>query len=213
MAECSKKITPLPTLGFTLLCWGILELRTERRAKRNLLPTEHWSRHLVGLVLPFGDVKFAGGRPFDPRLGGQHRMTRGEHEAQEVVAAVVVQRGVDVRHALPRPLPEGGDERVLRQLLGKTDIAHQPRDAGDQFCRLDPPDRLDGAARIARRHEPFGCPTWACISGSPAAASRTSSGKSDISCTWRISMISLAEAGQRDAHSIASSRDFTWIIQ
>ena len=38
-------------------------------------------------------------------------------------------------------------------------------------------------------------------------------GKSDISCTWRTSITSLSEAGQRLAHSIASSFDFTWIIQ
>ena len=34
-----------------------------------------------------------------------------------------------------------------------------------------------------------------------------------ISCTWRISIISLSEAGQRLAHSIASSLEFTCIIQ
>ena len=30
---------------------------------------------------------------------------------------------------------------------------------------------------------------------------------------WRISIISLSEPGHRLAHSMASSRDFTWIIQ
>ncbi len=44
-----------------------------------------------------------------------------------------------------------------------------------------------------------------CSSLNPAAASCTSGGKSAISCTWRISIISLSEAGQRLAHSIASS--------
>src|SRR5712692_9048907 len=52
-----------------------------------------------------------------------------------------------------------------------------------------------------------------CNSGNPAAASWTSAGKSDISCTWRSSITSLSEAGQRDAHSTASSLDLTWIIQ
>ena len=51
------------------------------------------------------------------------------------------------------------------------------------------------------------------ISANPAAAALTSSGKSDISCTWRISITSSPEAGHRLAHSIASSFDFTWIIQ
>ena len=40
-----------------------------------------------------------------------------------------------------------------------------------------------------------------------------SGGKSDISCTCRTSITSLSPAGQRDAHSTASSFDFTWIIQ
>src|SRR5436309_1008548 len=41
----------------------------------------------------------------------------------------------------------------------------------------------------------------------------TSGGKSDASNTWRISMTSPAAKGTRLAHSIASSFDFTWIIQ
>ena len=36
-------------------------------------------------------------RERDARLGGEHRMAGGEHEAQEVVADVVVERGVEVR--------------------------------------------------------------------------------------------------------------------
>jgi hypothetical protein len=42
-----------------------------------------------------------------------------------------------------------------------------------------------------------------------SAACLTSAGKSENSCTWRISITSLSEAGQRDAHSIASSFDLT----
>ena len=52
-----------------------------------------------------------------------------------------------------------------------------------------------------------------CISERPAAAFLTSSGKSDSSCTWRTSITSLSEPGHREAHSIASAIDFTWIIQ
>jgi len=37
--------------------------------------------------------------------------------------------------------------------------------------------------------------------------------ESSISCTWRISMISLPSAGQRFAHAMASSFEFTRIIQ
>jgi hypothetical protein len=49
---------------------------------------------------------------------------------------------------------ERGDERVLRQLLGETDVAHHPRQAGDQPRRLDAKDRLDRPMRIGGRHGP-----------------------------------------------------------
>ena len=42
-----------------------------------------------------------------------------------------------------RPLLERGDQRVLRQLLGQADVAHQPGEAGDEPARLDPPDRVE----------------------------------------------------------------------
>ena len=42
-----------------------------------------------------------------------------------------------------RPALQRGDQRVLRQVLGEADVAHHPRQAGDQAGRLDPPDRLD----------------------------------------------------------------------
>src|SRR2546425_12840900 len=45
------------------------------------------------------------------------------------------------------------------------------------------------------------------------AAFWISGGKSDNSCTWRTSMISPSSMGARLAHSMASSRDFTWITQ
>src|SRR2546423_5827126 len=55
---------------------------------------------------------------------------------------------------------------------------------------------------------------WPCFSCSPSAGSLrpafwTSGVKSSNSCTWRTSIISLSEAGQRLAHSTASSFDFT----
>jgi hypothetical protein len=41
------------------------------------------------------------------------------------------------------PLLECGDESILRQILGQADIAHDPREAGDEPGRLDPPDHID----------------------------------------------------------------------
>jgi len=47
---------------------------------------------------------------------------------------------------------ERGDQRVLCEVLGKTDIAHDPRQPGDEPRRLDPPDRVDRAMRVGSRH-------------------------------------------------------------
>ena len=124
-------------------------------------------------------------------------MAGDEDQAQQVVADVVVERGVEVgrrrsllrlelvaellvlaleqlvaaqlvdgavlrgrhqpgarvvRDARLRPLLERGDERVLRQLLGEADVAHDARQPGDEPRRLDPPDRVDRAMRLGGRH-------------------------------------------------------------
>ena len=58
-----------------------------------------------------------------------------------------------VGHAVVGPVLERGDERVLGQLLGETDVANHPGDAGDHLRRLDPPDRVDRAmGRLGGRH-------------------------------------------------------------
>ena len=124
-------------------------------------------------------------------------MAGREHEAQQVVADVVVEGRVEIRHGhlLPglelvtellvfaleplvspqeidramlrgghepgarivrdarlRPLLERGDESILGEVLGKADIAHDPRETGDEPRRLDPPDRVDRAMGIGSRH-------------------------------------------------------------
>src|SRR5260370_22311819 len=50
------------------------------------------------------------------------------------------------------PLFEGRDESVLRELLGKANVAHDAREAGDDPGGLNPPDCIDGAMGIGRRH-------------------------------------------------------------
>jgi hypothetical protein len=60
-------------------------------------------------------------------------MFRGGHEPRAGI----------VRHTRRRPPFERGDERVLRQLFGHPDIAHDPREAGDQPGGLNPPDCVD----------------------------------------------------------------------
>jgi hypothetical protein len=124
-------------------------------------------------------------------------MAGDEHEAEEVVADVIVERAVEIRHghlllglelatkllvlalkpfvsaehvdravlrgghepsarvvrdARFRPLLERGDESVLRKFLGKADIAHDPRETGDDPGGLNPPDRIDGAMCVGSRH-------------------------------------------------------------
>jgi hypothetical protein len=59
----------------------------------------------------------------------------------------------DTRH---RPLLEGDQQSVLRQLLGEADVAHDARQTGDQTRRFDAPDGVDRAVGcglgIGRRH-------------------------------------------------------------
>ena len=54
-----------------------------------------------------------------------------------------------VRDARLGPLLERGDERLLREVLGEADVAHDPGEAADQPRRLDPPDGLDRAVDVA----------------------------------------------------------------
>ena len=80
-----------------------------------------------------------------------------------------------VRDARLRPALQRRHQRVLGEILGEAEVAHHPRQAGDQSGGLDPPDCLDGAVGFAH-------PAVCSGSGWEASAAwRTSSGKSDIS--------------------------------
>src|SRR5713226_494293 len=123
-------------------------------------------------------------------------MAGGEDEAQEIVADVVVDCCVEIRHGLflslklateflvlaleprvsaevidgtmlgsghkpgawivwdarLRPLLESSDESILCEILGSTDVAHDPRETGNEPRRLDSPDCVDGAMCIGGRH-------------------------------------------------------------
>ena len=133
------------------------------------------------------------------------------------------------RDARLRPLLQRGYQRVLGEVLGNAEVAHHPHQAGDEPGRLDSPDRIDCSMCVGCRHSypshHLQFPVQAgrqrahallrladCNSGNPAAASCTSAGKSENSCTWRTSMTQ-SSPGHRVAHSMASSLDFTWIIQ
>ena len=76
-----------------------------------------------------------------------------ERRPAELVDRPVLGRGHQpgsrtLRDARPRPPLERGDEGVLGQVLGQADVPHEPREAGDQPGRLDPPDRLDRAMGV-----------------------------------------------------------------
>ena len=118
-----------------------------------------------------------------------------------------VQREVPIRtyHSFTSDRPPVG---------GAAAIGFEPTGAWRRRCARDGADRSADPRRAARVHVRVWFPLWvACISAKPASSAFTSAGKSAISCTWRISMTSLGPAGQREAHAIASSRDFTWMIQ
>ena len=49
-----------------------------------------------------------------------------------------------------RPLLERGHERVLRQVLGESDITRHPREGADEAGRVGPPRGDDGLGRVIR---------------------------------------------------------------
>ncbi len=58
-----------------------------------------------------------------------------------------------VGHARRRPRLDRRDQRLLREILGEADVAHDPHEAADEPRGLDPPDGLDGLAGGAGDHE------------------------------------------------------------
>ena len=57
-----------------------------------------------------------------------------------------------VRDARFRPLLQRGDERILRDILGDSDVVHDAREAGDELGGLDSPDRVDRPVGADCRH-------------------------------------------------------------
>ena len=73
---------------------------------------------------------------FQPLVAPQEidrTMFRGRHEPRARVGG----------DAGLRPLLERRYESILRKFLGNADIAHDPRESGNQPGRLDSPDRVD----------------------------------------------------------------------
>src|SRR5882724_13113596 len=143
-------------------------------------------------------------------------MLRGGHEPGARV----------VRDTCLRPPLERGHQGLLRELLGETDVAHHPRQTGDETGRLDPPDRVYGMLRIGSRQGDRSQHVLPPAQGRKryrrcvSIFLRSSSSffmsfplgslgaKSGVSNTCRIST-SVSSKGARLSHSIASSLDFT----
>ena len=57
-----------------------------------------------------------------------------------------------VRDARLRPLLQRRHERLLREVLGEADVAHEAGEARDEPGGLDPPDGVDRALDVGGRH-------------------------------------------------------------
>ena len=58
-----------------------------------------------------------------------------------------------LRHAGFRPLLEGREERILRELLGGVEVADESRQPGDERGRLHLPHRVDRGLRLFDGHD------------------------------------------------------------
>ena len=112
-----------------------------------------------------------------------------------------------------RPLLQRRHERLLREVLGDADVAHEPGEAPDEPGGLDPPDGVDRARDVgapAPAYEPSTCSRMAASRSRSSGVS--SSPKSSTSNTGRISTIASWPSsgdGMRLTHSTASSSDLT----
>ena len=112
-------------------------------------------------------------RQRDARLGRQHRMARGEHQPQQVVADVVVERGVEIRRGC-----------VLLALRAR---GRAPRACARAAC-CGGSDRSRDAWRrpSARRRDCRGTPDSGHCSSAATSASCARSSASPTSRTMRV---------------------------
>ena len=102
------------------------------------------------------------------QLGLQHLV------AAQPVECAILGRGHEpgaglVRHALGGPMLQGGDQRVLRQFLGHSDVAHHARNTGHDLRGLDAPDgrRWHGAWPSALAIRPGAVSRWGPCTSAP----------------------------------------------
>ena len=140
---------------------------------------EHQPQQVVADVVVERVLGVAPGQPHPlVELAGQLVVLAIEQgpAAQQIDGAVLGrlhQPGARVaRDAGRRPLLEGRDERVVGEILGRAEVAHQAHQAGDQLRRLEAPHRLDGGMGVGAH----------AVGPDPAAGAKSSASK-----TWRIS--------------------------
>ena len=156
----------------------VVERRVEVRRRDRLLAASSSRAELLVLALEQLRCGAAGRSP---------RCLRRRHQPGARV----------VRDARLGPLLERGDQRVLRQVLGQADVAHDRargrRSAGR--TRSARPPRSRAARRPTRRHSRLLAPRSAARSRSSCSRSSgvNASPKSSASKTWRISISALAD--------------------
>src|SRR5437870_5497827 len=155
----------------------------------------------------------AAGRPSVAPAGGARADPVGERapeERSDAHAVEVEERGRGDARARPaHRLRHGLEEDPEREHRPEPDAGHDHGGAHDdpaveELHRLGSPH---GFAAFLWRFSRSACSRAASSGG------KISGGKSDASTTWRISITSPSANGQREAHSIASSFDFTRISQ
>jgi hypothetical protein len=62
-----------------------------------------------------------------------------------------------VGHAGVRPALKRRHQRVLREILGEADVAHDACETGDQTRRFQPPNRFDSVLCVSGRHGHWIC--------------------------------------------------------
>jgi len=143
-------------------------------------------------------------------LGARERCEASTDEEGIPGRAVLIEE----QHRLPVGSRARGEARGLGLHQGDQAV-HLRQMAWIARCVSDVVTTMDhhgGRDAQPRFHHAF-APSFPASALASADSSGETCVKSDISNTWRTSTISSSEAGIRRAHSRASSRDFTWMIQ
>ena len=119
---------------------------------------EDETQEVVANVVVESRFKIRHGHLFLFKLATEFFVLALEHSVSaEVINSTMLSGGHEPgawvsRDARLRPLIERGEESILCEVLGETDVAHDPHEAGDEPRRLDSPDCVNRAMCIGSRH-------------------------------------------------------------